>query len=368
MKLFMITLLYTLTYVPVLAFLAMTPYLTRKTESFGISIPENVYGHPEIVRIRKTYRNKVFALGGLLAVFAVLFILFTSNNDATLFMPIGLVGTIVGSFLLYLEGHTKMKALKAVDKPQAVVVDTDFHSKKIAVNPAWFLLYAFVILATLCLGVMFYDKMPLRVPMHIDINGVVDRYADKSYKLIFITPMIQLFLTMLFIFVNYIITIAKQQIDAANPEKSIEQNIRFRLIWSRFLVFMGFLTVASMSFMQCMFVGLITDPWINAGIPIVVGGITSVMAIIISFKTGQGGSRLAAAVGKSGDVVNRDDDKCWKLGVFYYNPDDPALFVEKRFGIGWTNNFAQPVSWILLAAIAIVLPILITLVTNALSS
>jgi len=23
-------------------------------------------------------------------------------------------------------------------------------------------------------------------------------------------------------------------------------------------------------------------------------------------------------------------DSCWKLGLFYYNPDDSALFVEKR--------------------------------------
>jgi len=26
--------------------------------------------------------------------------------------------------------------------------------------------------------------------------------------------------------------------------------------------------------------------------------------------------------------------------ALYLNPDDPALFVPKRFGIGWTNNYA----------------------------
>lgn len=41
-------------------------------------------------------------------------------------------------------------------------------------------------------------------------------------------------------------------------------------------------------------------------------------------------------------------DEHWKWGVFYYNPDDPALLVEKRFGIGYTMNFARSLAWIIL--------------------
>ena len=40
----------------------------------------------------------------------------------------------------------------------------------------------------------------------------------------------------------------------------------------------------------------------------------------------------------------------WK-GIFYSNPDDPALFVPKRFGIGYTLNFGNPWSWVVLALI-----------------
>lgn len=48
--------------------------------------------------------------------------------------------------------------------------------------------------------------------------------------------------------------------------------------------------------------------------------------------------------------MDRDDDH-WVAGVFYYNPDDPALWVGKRFGIGWTLNFAHAASWLILAAL-----------------
>jgi len=43
-------------------------------------------------------------------------------------------------------------------------------------------------------------------------------------------------------------------------------------------------------------------------------------------------------------------DDGWK-GIFYFNPDDPALFVPKRFGIGYTLNFGNSWSWVVLALI-----------------
>ena len=46
----------------------------------------------------------------------------------------------------------------------------------------------------------------------------------------------------------------------------------------------------------------------------------------------------------------RPPDERWS-GPFYSNPDDPTLFVPKRYGIGYTLNFGNPWSWIVLAAI-----------------
>lgn len=46
----------------------------------------------------------------------------------------------------------------------------------------------------------------------------------------------------------------------------------------------------------------------------------------------------------------RPPDDAWS-GIFYSNPDDPALFVPKRYGIGYTLNFGNPWSWVVLALI-----------------
>ena len=65
-------------------------------------------------------------------------------------------------------------------------------------------------------------------------------------------------------------------------------------------------------------------------------------------------------MGTSEQPANRDDPRFWKLGVFYANPDDPAVFVPKRLGMGLTFNFARPQAWLVLAAL-LVLPLLVVL-------
>lgn len=50
-------------------------------------------------------------------------------------------------------------------------------------------------------------------------------------------------------------------------------------------------------------------------------------------------------------VGDRTPDTSWKLGIFYFNPADPSIFVEKRFGIGYTFNFGNRWSWAVLGAL-----------------
>jgi hypothetical protein len=54
------------------------------------------------------------------------------------------------------------------------------------------------------------------------------------------------------------------------------------------------------------------------------------------------------------DTSDTTPDECWKLGQFYFNPQDPAYVVERRFGLGYSPNFARPSAWI-----AAVLPLLV---------
>ena len=61
-----------------------------------------------------------------------------------------------------------------------------------------------------------------------------------------------------------------------------------------------------------------------------------------------------------------DDDRYWSGGIFYNNPDDPALFIEKRYGLGWTLNFGHPQAKLVLIGLLVgtlalsILPVLIS--------
>jgi uncharacterized membrane protein len=41
----------------------------------------------------------------------------------------------------------------------------------------------------------------------------------------------------------------------------------------------------------------------------------------------------------------------WKLLIFYYNSENPRLFVPKRTGIPFTLNFARPMAWVMTAPV-----------------
>jgi uncharacterized membrane protein len=45
-------------------------------------------------------------------------------------------------------------------------------------------------------------------------------------------------------------------------------------------------------------------------------------------------------------------DECWTGAGIYYNPKDPAIFVQKRIGVGYTINFGNHRSWLYLGLFA----------------
>lgn len=69
------------------------------------------------------------------------------------------------------------------------------------------------------------------------------------------------------------------------------------------------------------------------------------------------------------NAVFRDDDRYWYAGFFYNNPDDPAVFVPKRFGLGWTMNFGHPQARLVLIGILllVLLPPLVVALFGVLS-
>ena len=85
--------------------------------------------------------------------------------------------------------------------------------------------------------------------------------------------------------------------------------------------------------------------------------------LFLAIRLGQGGSRLERQVAGAPLTNGVADNRVWYLGGFYVNRDDPSIFVEKRFGIGYTVNFGNPKA---VALVVVFLAIVLTIVVSGL--
>ncbi|AZK44824.1 DUF1648 domain-containing protein [Paenibacillus lentus] len=355
------TLMLVFMFIPIIASLAFMPYLTRETVSFGISISEETFRSAPLRQMRKRYALISLAVY-IPLIFVGLYSSMQSNaaHQGTWFGSVIIV-IVLFSIMLNLLFHFKMRKLKAslptVIKGKSVLaIDTSFHHQKLALSNKWFGIHTALTLVSAATVLAYYDRIPEQIAMRFDMQGNIIHSAAKSYSTVFFPNLMQLLVIALFILVNWSIQRSKQQLNSANPERSLRQNLVFRRRWSIFTVLSGMAIVSLFSFIQLNMIYPLESSIImlvSMLIPIFV----VLFAVVLSFTTGQGGSRIERAE-KGSPVQPANDDAHWKLGTLYYNPSDPSFFVEKRIGIGWTLNFAHPLSWCILAAIiiAIALP------------
>ncbi len=359
-------LIFTITFGFVWLAMALIPYLTRKTDLFGITIPVAIYDRSDFRAMRKQYALILLGFGiicflGLSACFFFL----TDQLLATSFI-IMLFLYLISSFLLYLPFHFKAKKVKEEEAwqetyAQKTMIDLHFRQEKLTFSNWFFLIPISFILANAVLLALFYDRLPAEIPIHYGLNGEVT-YAAASARTIFMPLAIQCFLVLLFLGINIIIRQAKQQTDAGQPDQSKRQNILFRRSWSGWIIVTATLLAALFFYLQ---LNLIFDP-LQRFMPLillVVVGFICLSVLFLVLKTGQGGSRIQMDNKESQHVMNSDDDRYWKLGQFYVNKADPSIFVEKRFGIGWTNNWGHPFSWLLLILLFAIILLIILLFT-----
>lgn len=346
--------------------LAIIPFLTRKTENFGISIPETLHGRADFKKMRFQYM--LFMLVILLVLTTLFFIMINKMTETTLMIVyITMIFVhLVFSFLMYMPFHFKMKKIKQEEnwheeRKQKLIIDTSYHDEKLTYSNWWYMIPFAIIVLTIVYSFSIYDSIPNKVVTHIGVSGKLT-YRDKSPGIILMLPLTQLFSLGIFLIVNYVIKQSKQQVNVENPEISKKQSVLFKRRWSLFMIVTGTMIVILFTFLQLSFIYEQLIQYIDPVMYTVIGLIL-VWTIILSINTGQGGSRIKVTDEHDESVINRDDDHHWKLGQFYFNKNDPAIFIEKRFGIGWSANFARPLTWIILGGILLLslLPLFISL-------
>jgi len=215
----------------------------------------------------------------------------------------------------------------------------------------------FVILGAACLCLWLrWDNIPAQIPIHWSASGMPNDWAAKTPSAVFGVAVIGLLICLLIaVLWQAVIKSARRIYSSGNGGR---REARFLRSMSLFLLGTEYWLALLTSTLSL--AALRSNP--NAPLPmfapILLGQTLLIAAIFfIASRAGQGGWRWgvagenAALSADSPPVGDRTPDECWKLGLFYLNRNDPALFVEKRFGLGWTLNFGNPKSWLVMGAI-----------------
>ncbi len=333
--------------------LSAVPFVTRQSECFGVNVGTKLSYSNQLLRWKRQYLL-------LMGSFAAVFFLFAWIIPW--FLGI-LIFYLVFSFGLYLIYHFRTKSWKKKQiangnlKEQATVIVEASGDKEESILPSWyyFVLF-FLFLLTLFLTFMLYKQAPAKFPAYWKLNGVFEIEKDKTPVSASIWPASQFFTILTFLGIHLTIRKSKRIIDLDDPDISLERMKRANALYSRFMFGISLLMVSFFGFLQCSF--LLNWSWTTVRVGSILLWLFLLIAFFwLTFFVGQGGSRLKVMGIRRERKMVQKDDHYWKLGIFYFNRLDPALFIEKRFGIGWTVNLARPIIWLILLIVLVLVGI-----------
>jgi len=287
----------------------------------------------------------------------------------TLILPEILLGlaVIVPNYLII---YSKTKQLKNIEgwsfeNRNVVIVDTSFRekdeeNKKTVISPWWFSIPLCIMVITV-IGIIF-KSIP---PINYNSTGQIEKWGDKGFLADLSITIIQALSNLIFLGIYKWTEKAKQSLNGGKigEIKYRSRKIRYYISVSYLLldIYMNLLIMV-VGFSMC---GIVNPSFINSiGFTIFSIFLPVVIIVLIILVAAKGSNKLKhipnAEAGQQ--LINRDDDMYYKFGSLYYNKNDPALFVEKRMGIGLTLNFARPAGKVIMGIlVALIVAIFVML-------
>jgi uncharacterized membrane protein len=315
------------------------PLWSRPGTFFSVTVAPNFRDSSEAARVLRSYRIEI--LSHLAIAFAL--VMTGAVRREVVFLVFSVLWLVVGPLIAISRGHAKAM-------PHAVAHST-IREASLAPRPThlpggWLLQltpFAILLLTAAYLSA-HWGQIPDRFPVHWGIDGRPNGWSVRTPMGVYGPLCFAAGLVALISLLGYGISHAARRIpEAPGEEGTIDPAHRIALV----LIGVEFFVAAMFSL-----VGLLPLTGSPGAAPILIlaGGVIVCVVLLIRWQS-QGLAAHAAMV-HPGDGT---PDECWKLGLFYFNRDDAALFVERRIGFGYTINFAHGGAWVILV-LSVLLP------------
>ncbi|GIP37068.1 membrane protein [Paenibacillus sp. J31TS4] len=291
------------------------------------------------------------------------------NVDETLLAQAGTMLTfivLIVGLAFYFYFHFKMTKLKRSQNwygevKQVHYADLLIRSKDEMLASFVHLMPIIISIGLIILTVQAYDRLPSQIPTHWGPNGQADAYSTKSWMTVLGLPIMLIIMQFMFFATNLLTKKSGIKINPGHAASKLRQ-LRLRKYTSWFLFVVNILVSLLFAAIQ---LNLIYEDTVNETFmiifPLAFLIITLAGTIWLAVKVGSADSDFDQnpIMESTTKIEGIDEDKYWKGGLFYFNRNDPSVFVEKRFGVGYTLNFANPIG-----AIIILLPIVLICVVS----
>jgi uncharacterized membrane protein len=334
----------------------LAPGFARPGRLFSVTVQPWLRGTPEGRRILWRYRLEVAA-----HLLIAICLLVLPNRAAGAPIPwfaaalAGLGWLLAGGFAAY-RGARRQVLPHGVDP--AAVQEAETLRRRVELPGGWTLQvgpFAAAAGAALYLRSR-WDELPERFPIHWGFDGRPNGWANRNPAGVFgpllvaavVAGSMALFASLLR---------RDRNTRGAEPAAAAERRFRCAVLWAllatEYLVVMVAIQVSLLPLAAAAAGGTPAPPRIAPFVALILTFVVTVTVILA--RIGRGAARHARAPGGlaprqpgAASLGDHSPDRRWKAGIFYVDPDDPAIFVEKRFGIGYTLNFGHPMSWLIL--------------------
>ena len=212
-----------------------------------------------------------------------------------------------------------------------------------------------------------WGRIPERFPVHWGYDGQPNGWSTRSIGGVYGPLLIGLTVCLMIELLTYAIAHWTRQVSLSGA--GAQAAARFRRIQVNLLIVVQYFI--AIVFCSVPFLVFRASPAQQPPIGGFLLGTAIFLAFVFALLIRTGGANSVKADSSSdllarGAIGDGTPDRCWRAGMFYVNPDDPAILVEKRFGIGYTLNFARPGAWLLMASIfaLMAVPIVIAFLTT----
>lgn len=318
------------------------PALVRPTLPLGVSVPHDRVEMPVVRAAIRQYRRVVVAAWAVGV--ALTLVLFPSFPATASIVPLLL--TLAIAMLGYTLSRRPILRAKEEgrwyeDVPVRIRAEITANSAPARPPLVWLTVAVVILLVAIAVGVEAYPTIADPTPLHWNATGQADAYAPKSVWSVFGTVLIGLGVVALLFACSFLVRLAPlRAVVGDTPVESLRRTrLRHRLLTS---------LLGQLAVVVAVQIGwLAAAGWFapDGSETIMAGVIVLILLVLVVLVTFAVRYRHAvaswSAPSRGGRSDAPDDDRFWKGGLVYVNRDDPSVFVEKRFGVGWTVNFGS---------------------------